>query len=121
MTRIGYRDRWKSRYTGIPRLRLGNNGKPWSTKISSLIFVLYGFPLFQAIPTVCGSLCGSVAKYPFRDIQSPNLLLTKGLVLGTSCGGEGTIVNQKTHRGGWANEQDPISFGERWGFCGWGS
>jgi hypothetical protein len=46
------------------------------------------------------------------------MLLTKGLVLGISCSGELRIINQKTHRGGWANEQDPISFRERWGFCG---
>jgi len=49
MSRIGCKDRWKSRYAGIPRLSLGNNGKPWSTKISSLIFVPHGFPFFQAI------------------------------------------------------------------------
>jgi hypothetical protein len=49
MSRMGCKDRWKLRYAGIPRLRLGNNGKPWSTKISSLIFVSHGFPFFQAI------------------------------------------------------------------------
>jgi len=53
-----------------------------------------------------------------KEISSSLMLLTKGLVLGSSCSGELTIINQKTHRGGWANEQDPISFGERWGFCG---
>ena len=46
---MGCKDRWKLRYAGIPRLRLGNNGKPWSTKISSRIFVPHGFPFFQAI------------------------------------------------------------------------
>jgi hypothetical protein len=67
MSRIGWKDRWKLRYAGVPRLRLGNNGKPWSTKISlprgilhrraavsgipqgELIFVPHGFPFFQAI------------------------------------------------------------------------
>jgi hypothetical protein len=46
---MGCKDRWKLRYAGIPRLRLGNNGKPWSTTISSLIFVPHEFPFFQAI------------------------------------------------------------------------
>lgn len=46
---MGCKDRWKSRVAGFPRLRLGTNGKPWSTKISKLIFVIHGFPLFQAI------------------------------------------------------------------------
>jgi hypothetical protein len=49
MFRIGYKDRWKPRYAGIPRLLLGNSGKPWSTKMSELIFVPHGFPFFQAI------------------------------------------------------------------------
>lgn len=33
-------------------------------------------------------------------IQSPNLLLTKGLILGSPCSGEVAIINQKTHREG---------------------
>jgi len=49
MFRIGCKDRWKLRCAPIPRLRLGNNGKPWSTKISPLIFVPHGFPFFRAI------------------------------------------------------------------------
>jgi hypothetical protein len=49
MSRMGCKDRWKLRYAGIPRRRLGNNGKPWSKKISSLIFLPNGFPFFQAI------------------------------------------------------------------------
>ena len=52
MARMGCKDRWKPRYAGIPRLRLGNNGKPWSTKMSELIFVPHGFPFFQAIQTI---------------------------------------------------------------------
>ncbi|MGD9040660.1 MAG: hypothetical protein PVH82_13555, partial [Desulfobacteraceae bacterium] len=46
---MGCKDRWKPRYAGIPRLRLGNNGKPWRTKISLLIYVPQGFLFFQAI------------------------------------------------------------------------
>jgi hypothetical protein len=130
-------DRWKPRYAGLPRLRLGNNGKPWSKKISSLIFVLHGFPFFQAIQKsqfsaylrnllikkpFRGNLCGSESParhcepaHPgeaggsVRDILGPARVLTKGLVLGSSCSGEITIVNQQTQGGGWAYEQDPIS------------
>jgi hypothetical protein len=56
---MGYEDRWKLRYAGIPRLRLGNNGKPRSTKISSLILVLVGSHFFkrsnQATTFTCGN------------------------------------------------------------------
>jgi hypothetical protein len=50
MCRMGCDDRWKLRYAEIPRLRLGNNGKPRSTKISSLILVLVGSH-FSSDPT----------------------------------------------------------------------
>ncbi|KPK22101.1 MAG: hypothetical protein AMK69_20485 [Nitrospira bacterium SG8_3] len=46
---IDWEDRWKLRYAGFPRLRLGSNGKPSRTKMSLLIFVPHGFPFFQAI------------------------------------------------------------------------
>jgi hypothetical protein len=74
----------------------------------------------RALPATCppSAALQALSGGSVRKIPSPSMLLTKGLVLGSSCSGEGTIVNQKTHRGGWANEQDPISFGERWGFCG---
>ncbi|KPK24841.1 MAG: hypothetical protein AMK69_15575 [Nitrospira bacterium SG8_3] len=52
MSGIGCADRWKLRYAAFLRLRLGNNGKPWSTRISSLIFVPHRFPFFQAIQPI---------------------------------------------------------------------
>ena len=47
-----------------------------------------------------------------RTGTSPARVLTKGLVLGSSCSGEVTIFNQQTQGGGWAYEQDPISYEE---------
>ena len=67
MSRIGCKDRWKPRYAGIPRLRLGNNGKPWSTKISSLIFVPHGFPFFQAIPYSSSLFFRAICVFPIGE------------------------------------------------------
>jgi hypothetical protein len=49
ISRIEHRDRWKPRYAGLPRLRLGNNGKLWSVKMCKLILAPHEFPFFQAI------------------------------------------------------------------------
>jgi hypothetical protein len=35
---------------GVPKASLGNNGKPWSAKMSELILVPQGFPFFSSDP-----------------------------------------------------------------------
>ena len=90
MPRIGCKDPWKLRYAGIPRLCLGNNGKPRSTKISSLILVLMGSHFFKrsnhasflnisVICVICGSKSASRRYFsknhtPVRRSLSSRLL-----------------------------------------------
>ena len=47
------------------------------------------------------------------------LMLTKGLVLASSCTGYETIVEPYIGKGGaiWAEQRYPISYLENWGFC----